>query len=397
MSVDSNLAIPIVDVDSHVAEPVDLWTSRLSSAKWGDKIPHVEWDDVADEFRWKVGDIWLSAVGEYCSAGWPEPFPSHPPTLQEADPACWDPAARVQRLDEWGIQAQVLYPNVIAFDTMAFVEQLGPDMALACVQAYNDFLAEFANSAPGRFIPLMMLPFWDPQACAAEIARASELGHKGLLFGALLERIGLKNISDPMWYPVLDAAQERDLSVNFHVGVSIRPQEGSIKGWSVRTKTALEKRTDRKKFISRTTQSHLSLLQAATEIIFNGVTARYPTLKFVSVESGFGYWPYMLDHLDWYWMSSGAAEEFPDAELPSESWRRQFFATFWFERSSVPMLDAFQDNLMFETDFPHETSLPAANQNPGEYAAATMQGVDPVVARKVLYENAARLYRLDDI
>src|SRR5262245_35383144 len=154
MSVDSNEAIPIVDVDSHVAEPVDLWTSRLSSSKWGDKIPHVEWDDVADEFRWKVGDIWLSAVGEYCSAGWPEPFPSHPPTLEEADPACWDPHARAQRLDEWGIQAQVLYPNVIAFDTMAFVEQLGPDMALACVQAYNDFLAEFANSAPGRFIPL---------------------------------------------------------------------------------------------------------------------------------------------------------------------------------------------------------------------------------------------------
>jgi len=125
------------------------------------------------------------------------------------------------------------------------------------------------------------------------------------------------------------------------------------------------------------------------------VTTRYPTLKFVSVESGFGYWPYMLDHLDWYWTSSGAAEEFPDAELPSEIWRRQFYATFWFERSSVPMMDAFQDNLMFETDFPHETSLPAANQNPGEYAAATMRGVDPVVARKVLYENAARLYGLD--
>ena len=60
--------VPIADVDSHVAEPLDLWTARLP-AKLGDAIPHVVWDESAGESRWKVGDVLLSAVGEYCSAG----------------------------------------------------------------------------------------------------------------------------------------------------------------------------------------------------------------------------------------------------------------------------------------------------------------------------------------
>jgi predicted TIM-barrel fold metal-dependent hydrolase len=162
----------------------------------------------------------------------------------------------------------------------------------------------------------------------------------------------------------------------------------------VRTKTALAKKTDRKKFSARTTQSHATLLQAATEIIFNGVVERYPRLKFVSVESGFGYWPYMLDHLDWYWESSGADIEFPDADLPSEYWFKHFYCTFWFERSSLPLLEKYQDNVMFETDFPHETSLPARNCNAREFAATSMEGIDPEVTNKVLYENAARLYGL---
>src|SRR4051794_7754062 len=101
--------VPIIDVDSHVVEPIDLWTSRVSS-KWGDLVPHVEWDDKGQELRWKVGEMFLSGVGEYCSAGWPEHFPSHPPTLEEADPACYDSHARLKRLDEYGVFGQVLYP-----------------------------------------------------------------------------------------------------------------------------------------------------------------------------------------------------------------------------------------------------------------------------------------------
>ena len=31
----------VIDVDTHVSEPEDLWTSRVSVKKWGDMVPHV--------------------------------------------------------------------------------------------------------------------------------------------------------------------------------------------------------------------------------------------------------------------------------------------------------------------------------------------------------------------
>ena len=42
----------VIDVDTHLTEPPDLWTSRVSS-KWGEAVPHVE----------NVGgtDLWLAA------------------------------------------------------------------------------------------------------------------------------------------------------------------------------------------------------------------------------------------------------------------------------------------------------------------------------------------------
>ena len=46
----------IIDTDSHVIEPYDLWTSRLSVQKWGDKVPHVKWDEDLQEDAWYFGN-----------------------------------------------------------------------------------------------------------------------------------------------------------------------------------------------------------------------------------------------------------------------------------------------------------------------------------------------------
>ena len=62
--------IPIIDVDTHVVEPSDLWTSRLSS-KWGDMVPHVEWDEDAQRGRLVPRRSARShAVGGAAMAGW---------------------------------------------------------------------------------------------------------------------------------------------------------------------------------------------------------------------------------------------------------------------------------------------------------------------------------------
>ena len=88
----------IIDVDSHVTEPPDLWTSRVSVAKWGDLVPHVRWDDQWQEERWFVGDQSFIGVGVGAMAGWKDLVPSQPPTMDDTDP---DPGIRWCALPGW--------------------------------------------------------------------------------------------------------------------------------------------------------------------------------------------------------------------------------------------------------------------------------------------------------
>jgi hypothetical protein len=80
--------------------------------------------------------------------------------------------------------------------------------------------------------------------------------------------------------------------------------------------------------------------------------------------------------------------------LPSELFRRQVYTTFWFEHvAPTHLLDVLPvDNLLFETDFPHVTGLYG---NIEETIAASLGHVPDPVRRKLLWENAAGLYRID--
>src|SRR5262245_58546617 len=182
-------AIRVIDADTHLTEPVDLWTARLP-ARFRDEAPSVAFDEGTRSWRWQIGGRWGSMVGNYSVAGWHEFPPSCPPTLAEADPAAYDAVARVRHMDANGIYAQVLYPNVIAFEGFAFMA-LDEDLKLACVRTYNDYQAEFASVAPDRFVCLAVLPFWDLERSIEELQRCHALGHRGVLWAATLDRHGL--------------------------------------------------------------------------------------------------------------------------------------------------------------------------------------------------------------
>ena len=107
--------IKVIDADSHISEPEDLWTSRVSRRKWGDLVPHVKFDPQISEDRWFVGGHRAGATASAAMAGWTDPPPSHPPSLPQADHGAFSVDARLQRMDEYGIHAQVIYPNVGGF------------------------------------------------------------------------------------------------------------------------------------------------------------------------------------------------------------------------------------------------------------------------------------------
>ncbi len=80
----------------------------------------------------------------------------------------------------------------------------------------------------------------------------------------------------------------------------------------------------------------LDNMRVPGDLFFGGVCHRFPEVRFVSVESGVGWLPGVLEAFDWQWRNGGIGVEHPEYDLlPSEYFRRQVYACFWFERAAA--------------------------------------------------------------
>jgi predicted TIM-barrel fold metal-dependent hydrolase len=385
--------IKVVDVDTHVIEPYDLWTSRVSTTKWGEKVPHVIRDQQANKDMWVSGETVLGAAASAAQAGWSEAPPYHPPSLDVVDKALYDNESRLKLMDEYGVYAQVLYPNVAGFGAGRFTDLQDAELSLLLLQAYNNFLTDWCAVAPHRLIPIMAVPFWDVEASIAEMKRCRADGHRGMIFSQAPEFFGQPSLGDPHWDRLWAAAQELELSVNFHIGGGdmsgvnlLHPSSGVAANYASFPVTF---------FVSNT--------RTIATLIGSGICHRFPRLKFVSVESGVGWLPFVTQALDWMWKECAVTKEHPEYDLlPSEYFKRQIYGCFWFEHgaslsAAIEILGA--DNILYETDFPHPTSMspgPASSAIPAKDFIASKLGQLPGdVLERILHDNAAQLYHLE--
>lgn len=375
----------VIDTDSHVTEPADLWTSRVP-ARHRERVPHVRRVNGRD--MWFIGDEVAGGPGFYSMAGFDGTLPDSPATFEEIPPACTDAGARLAHLDAESIHAQVIYPNVGGFGSGRFLALGDPELMLTCVRAYNDWLLEWTSADPNRLIPVMALPFWDIPAAVKEMERCAELGHRAVLACGQPQAYGQPPLAHGHWDPLWDAAQSLGLPVSFHIG------SGDLSEL-VRDSAGIGIRAN---FARLSSLYFLDNSRTLADLIFGGVCHRFPKLRFVSVESGAGWIHSMLEAFDWQWQNGGVRDEHPEYDLlPSEYFRRQIYGCFWFERGALrEVLEAYPENLLFETDFPHPTCQApgpkSAGTHPREYAEEALAGLpEPVVAR-VLHDNAAALY-----
>lgn len=383
--------IKVIDVDSHISEPANLWTDRVSVKKWGEMVPHVQYDPSIKEDRWFMGGRPFMPTAGAAMAGWTDPPPDHPPTLDAADHGSWDSVERLKRMDEYGIWAQVIYPNVGGFGAGNFISLTDEELRYECVKAYNDFLIDWTAPDRKRFIPIMAMPFWDVDLCVKEMHRCAKMGHKGVLMTNQPYVWNFPRITDRHWDPMWQAATDLDLTINFHIG----------SGDLTQIRNANVDNGRQAAYAKITCQLFLDNSNAVMDIILGGLCHRFPKLKFVSVESGIGWVPFVLEAMDWQWLNSGCREEHPEMDLlPSEYFKRQVYACFWFEeKSALKAIEAIgPDNFLYETDFPHPTSMsPGPNSvaiYPKDFIEQNLGHLPEETLRKVLQTNAARLYHV---
>ena len=115
-------------------------------------------------------DYWVYDGKRYPSSGLSavagkskEEFSPEPLPYSEMRPGCYDPKARLEDMDQAGILASLCFPTITRFCGQLFMEASDREFGFECLQHYNDWIVEeWCGAAPGRYIPLMLIPMWDP-------------------------------------------------------------------------------------------------------------------------------------------------------------------------------------------------------------------------------------------
>ena len=172
----------LVSVDDHLVEPPNVFEGRLP-AKYVDLAPKfVTRTDGTSAWLYEgaeLGNIALNAV-----AGRPkEEYGMEPTSFDEIRPGCWDIHERINDMNANGVLGSLCFPSFPQFCGQLFARTEDKDVALAMVQAYNDWhIDEWCGTYPGRFIPCPIPAIWDPEVLAAEVRRCAAKGAHAVTF-----------------------------------------------------------------------------------------------------------------------------------------------------------------------------------------------------------------------
>jgi predicted TIM-barrel fold metal-dependent hydrolase len=381
----------VIDADTHMTERHDLFTSR-APATYVDLVPRVV--DVDGKPHWIVDkdvDLGPARGGGVVDRNG-DKFPFEECKLNGIDwvhQAAWDPEARLALMDECGVYAQVLYPNAIGLGGQTLANEVhDPVLKRLCVEIYNDAMAELQDWSNHRFLPMPVLPSWDVEASVQEAERLAGLGFRGVNMTSDPHDGGAPDLANDAWDPLWAACADLQLPVHFHIGASLTSLNFYGKYfWP-------SQRQNIKPAIGGG-MLFLNNARVVMNTIFAGIFDRHPKLKMVSVESGMGWIPFILETMDYELFENAPKEAAELSKKPSEYFRDHWYATFWFEQNGgnlQPLIDQVgEDNVLFETDFPHPTCM---YPDPLATVEERMSKLRPGTRRKVLGENAAKLYRI---
>ena len=277
----------VVDCDSHVMEPPDLW-ERYIEPKYRDRAIKIV-RDPADGLEVLMIDNQPVLRGMLAGLGGANLerqklfVPGMVSYMDGCPPASYLPEERIRMLDAWRVDAGVLFPTVgILWD----VADNG--LASAYARAYNNWINDFAAHNRRRIVPIAHLALQDTETALAELRRCLKLGFKGVFLPP--ENINGKRFShtdfDPIWHECEDAG----IPVCLHVIVRFNRRPGIVGDfYQVGEFRAVW---------GFALGGFAQVVPAAMTMVADGLFDRFPRLKVLCVEAGCGWAPYMMDRLD---------------------------------------------------------------------------------------------------
>jgi predicted TIM-barrel fold metal-dependent hydrolase len=368
----------LVSVDDHLVEPPNMFEAHIAE-RFKDQAPKVVRNDRGDDV-WVFNGATIPNIGLNAVAGRPkEEYGIEPTAFDEMRPGCFDVDERIKDMDAGGVLGSMCFPSFPGFSGRLFAAADDKDLALAVLQAYNDWhVDEWCGSHPGRFIPMGLPVLWDPELAAAEVRRLAAKGVHSLTFTENPKTLGYPSFHDPSWDPLWRALCDEGVVLSIHLGSS-----GQL------AVTAPDAPID-----VMITLQPMNICAAAADLLWSRVIKEFPDIRIALSEGGTGWIPYFLDRLDrTYDMHHlWTGQDFGD-RVPSEVFREHFLTCFIADPIGIEMRRHIGlDNIAWECDYPHsDSSWPEAPEELARVAA----GVPDDELNKISHENAMRWYSYD--
>jgi predicted TIM-barrel fold metal-dependent hydrolase len=262
-----------------------------------------------------------------------------------------DRDARLARLDEQGLDAALLFPTM----GVGVEEALRHDVPalMATLRAFNRWLDEdWGFQYQGRLFAVPLIALSDPAQAAQEVdwclARGARMLH--IRPAPVPTAGGYRSPGDRLFDPVWARIDEAALPVAMHLG------DSGYQRWNARWGEAEEfepfssQPMDLGSMVSGTRAIH----DMVAKLIMDGVLARFPRVRLVSVENGSD-WLLILEK-----RLRKKANQSPHlfAEPPTETIRARVFTTPYAEDDIAALVERIgARNVLFGSDWPHGEGL----------------------------------------
>jgi predicted TIM-barrel fold metal-dependent hydrolase len=389
----------IISVDDHLIEHPRVFSDRLA-VKYLDDGPRII-EDEQGRHIWHFEGKVFPYIGLNAVVGkQPEEYGMEPLRFEDMVPGCYDPVERVRDMDVDGVQAACCFPSFPGFGGRVFLNANDKDLALACLQAWNDFNTdEWCATDPSRFVPLAILPIWDVELCVAELKRVAAKGVRIVSFPDNPVPLGLPSFHSDHWGPLWDAFEDTGVVVSLHFGsgsfvpgfsasakqLSPTYQGGEFQSVSLRTGANAAKDDDAPTICSFVVYA-TNLMWSATDLIFSGQLQKHPGLKFMLAEGGIGWFPYLAERLDNMWERHRYYQPIDFDTRPTDLFRKHFWGCYIQDDFGIRNRHEIGvDRICVEIDYPHvDCNWP----NSRKIIAATLTDVPDSEAHRIVELNA---------
>jgi predicted TIM-barrel fold metal-dependent hydrolase len=373
----------LVSIDDHFIEPPDMWKNHVP-AKWADQVPKVVHNKETGVDEWVFqGNATSTPFGMAATVGWTsDQWGFNPGSYSELRPGCFDVHERVRDMNANGVLASMNFPTMAGWNARTFAEGENKELGLVMLQAYNDWVIdEWCAAYPGRFIPLCLVPMWDPELAAEEVHRVAKKGCRSISMLETPHANGYPSFLSGYWDPMIKACSDDNVVLSLHIGA----------GFEV-IRRAPEAPID-----------HLMVLACqisaitAQDLLFGPTLRQFPDLKVALSEGGIGWIPFYLDRVDRHYTNQGWLHHEADfgGKLPSEVFREHILACYISDPSGLLLRDRIgTDIIAWECDYPHtDTTWP---ESP-EFAWKEFQdaGCSDEEIHKIGWENSCRFFSWD--